>query len=161
MARKAITKSYTSTVKDAYDGAISDIEMLAEEMRSWADNMSGTNLENSSKYETVEEAANTLEGVAQEDVPPAISEISVTYTTTQFSRRHLSRATRLSHAVAALEGVIAAAQVWIEEREKLTQEPGDEVEGFEEAREEVTAFIDTVQQTIDEVEGVEFPGMYG
>jgi DNA repair exonuclease SbcCD ATPase subunit len=41
----------------------SGLEELTEEMTSWRDNMSGTALENTSKYSEVEEAASTLEGI--------------------------------------------------------------------------------------------------
>ncbi len=41
----------------------SEVESLAEEMRSWADNMSGTSLESTSKYEEIDEAASSLENI--------------------------------------------------------------------------------------------------
>ena len=43
------------------DDAISELEALHGEMQDWADNMSGTNLENTEKYQRVEEAASQLE----------------------------------------------------------------------------------------------------
>lgn len=44
----------------------SDLDNLKDEMDNWRDNMSGTNLENSQRYQDVEEAADTLDNV---DVP--------------------------------------------------------------------------------------------
>jgi hypothetical protein len=41
----------------------SEIESLKEEIESWHDNMRGTNLENSSKYEVLEECLNSLADV--------------------------------------------------------------------------------------------------
>ena len=43
------------------DDAISELEELQGEMQDWADNMSGTNLENTEKYQRVEETASLLE----------------------------------------------------------------------------------------------------
>jgi len=42
------------------EGGMGEIEVLADEMESWRDNMQGTNLENTDKYSRVEEAADTL-----------------------------------------------------------------------------------------------------
>ena len=39
---------------------LSEVETLADEMESWRDNMSGTNLENTEKYQSVEECADIL-----------------------------------------------------------------------------------------------------
>ncbi|MCJ7816693.1 MAG: hypothetical protein MUP55_02440, partial [Candidatus Aenigmarchaeota archaeon] len=43
-----------------------EIESLAEEMGSWRDNMQGTNLEMTSKYEAVSDAADTLENAVSD-----------------------------------------------------------------------------------------------
>ena len=42
---------------------MSDLESLADEIRSWADNMGGTGLENTGKYSEVEECAEALESI--------------------------------------------------------------------------------------------------
>lgn len=41
-----------------------EIQNLADEMRSWSDNVQGTNLENSDKMQTVSETADTMESAA-------------------------------------------------------------------------------------------------
>ena len=56
---KSIKKGYDEIPEPNF----SEIGSLAEEMRSWADGMSGTNLENSQKYSDVDECASTLEGL--------------------------------------------------------------------------------------------------
>jgi hypothetical protein len=43
-----------------------EIEALKDEMCSWRDNMEGTNLENTSKYEEVSECADALEDIEAE-----------------------------------------------------------------------------------------------
>ncbi len=56
--RKAISEEFSKA-----EDAKSEIEGLGEEMRSWSDGMSGTNLENSQKYQDVTDAADTIEGI--------------------------------------------------------------------------------------------------
>ena len=63
---------------------VGEIDNLADEMRSWADGMSGTNLENSDKYSRIEEAADTLESIDHDissiedadDIQTAIDELT-------------------------------------------------------------------------------------
>lgn len=43
-----------------------ELEALAEEIGSWRDNMSGTSLENTGKFEQVSDAASTLEDIDTE-----------------------------------------------------------------------------------------------
>lgn len=52
---------------------LSIVEMLAEEMGSWRDNMEGTNLEQTQKFEDVSTAAETLEA-AKDAIKDAIEE---------------------------------------------------------------------------------------
>jgi hypothetical protein len=52
----------------------SEVESLAEEMRTWADNLEGGNLGSTSKCEEVSECADELEGVEVPDVPSAPGE---------------------------------------------------------------------------------------
>jgi len=49
------------TVDDGLD--TSEIEGLRDEMQEWVDNMGGTALENTSRYQMAEEAVNTLSRV--------------------------------------------------------------------------------------------------
>lgn len=55
---------------------LGEVESLAEELRSWADNMSGagTGLENTDKYQRLDEAAGTLES-AKESIESEVSNL--------------------------------------------------------------------------------------
>lgn len=65
--RRAAFDALVSKAKTALEHVGSDqVQELTDEMGSWRDNMQGTNLENTSKYTTVEEAAAALEDVTQE-----------------------------------------------------------------------------------------------
>lgn len=52
---------------------LEEIQSLQEEMQDWYDNMSGTNLESTEKYETVGECADSLQTTA-DDLESTVSE---------------------------------------------------------------------------------------
>lgn len=91
-------KDEAQAVLDSLD--FSELECLTEEMTSWRDNMGNTGLVNTSKYEEVDEAASTLEGID-----------------------------------ASVDGCI-------------------------DTPEDIESLIDELNQKADELEGVNFPGMY-
>jgi hypothetical protein len=56
--------------------SLEDVESLRDELESWRDGMSGTNLENTEKYSMLEEAISALESVETEfDEVGAVDEI--------------------------------------------------------------------------------------
>jgi len=140
----------TESVESAFEAGKSDIEGLAEEMSSWRDNMSGTSLENTEKYQTVEEAANTLENAQnsldQIEIPEKMLEEKVTFN--EVRKKGYPRWVRLSNATAALQAVA-----------DLLHEKG-EADNASEEEQAMTDAADKIQAAIDEVEGVDFPGMF-
>lgn len=72
-ARDGIAQRVAKVFSDA-DDAASEATSLGEEMRSWADGMSGTNLENTSKFQEVEEAADTVENLDLDFEEPEFGE---------------------------------------------------------------------------------------
>jgi methyl-accepting chemotaxis protein len=93
--------------KQALESVGSDeIEALQEEMESWRDNMSGTNLETTSKYERVDEAASSLEDIASTvgdlDAAPEPEEGE---SVEDYHSRLLEIADELENATSDLEGV--------------------------------------------------------
>jgi hypothetical protein len=144
MAYKSVKLKATigSIVADAY----SDIETLAEEMREQVDNMEGTPAENLPKFEVVSEAADTLENVnTTPDVPSHIEarEIEYFYSVNKNKRQGPSRVVRLSNACEALRQIIEHLDTEGEKDDALRD------------------FSSELQDTIDNVEGVEFPSFRG
>jgi iron only hydrogenase large subunit-like protein len=149
------------TVEQGLD--ISDIESLRDEMTEWRDNMDGTGLENTSKYEAVSEAADQLDNVDSitfDDLDSALEEAGIQeevkalkYTTTQFvprsKRQSTSRAYRLSNAVAIVTGALDAIETYLNE-----QEDQDKVS-------DIQTEVDNLRGLIEEMDSVEFPGMFG
>ena len=160
--------------KFTVDGGLdtTEIESLRDEMQEWVDNMGGTALENTSRYQMAEEAVSQLDRVDEvnfEDIWDAVSrtecltsltedlknlEYEVGVFKVKSRRRSPSRAYRLSNAISAISGAIECLREFLETHE------GDQPHESDKIREVRTA-IDEVESTVQEFENVEFPGMYG
>jgi len=146
MAKRKFT-NHTATIADALSDAIGELTSLAEEAREVCDNMPES-LQQSSRYEALDNAASELEGIQEPDVPDALGAVEVKYSqeAPRSARRGLSRNSRVANAVAQLEAV------W----EKL-----DEMCTADENNEEADGLRSDVDDIKGTAEGVEFPGMYG
>lgn len=142
----------TETTMTAVSDACSSLEELGSECRELVDNAS-ENLQQTSRIQTFEETAGTLEGISEPDVPECISELPITYSEQVSTRkgRGESRSVRCSNAVSVLQAAESAAQEWYD----------DEANAEHEDRDDVDAFITELQNIIGDAEGCEFPGMYG
>ena len=149
------------TVGDGLD--ITEIEDLRDEMQGWVDNMSGTALENTSRYQMASDAADQLSRVDDiqfDEIWDAVNaaegltedlknlEYEVGIFKVKSRRQYPSRAYRLSNTISIINGAIERL------REFLEPYGEDEVE-------EVRRTIDEVESVVQELDGVEFPGMYG
>ena len=155
------------TVEDALD--VTEITDLQQEMQDWADNMSGTALENTSKYEMVNEAVSQLDavdsinfdgiwdaipddGLVSAEELKAIKFTSNLYTP-KSRKQHPSRAYRLSNAITHITDALQEMRDYIED--KLDgKDPIDDIKGILDA-------IDEVESSVQELDNVDFPGMFG
>lgn len=88
--------------------AVSEYESLAEELRSWASNMEGSNLEGGEKYQALDEAASTLENVSMpepDEWPHSEAKITWHESVPRRKKRSPSRAVRVDNARARVEAV--------------------------------------------------------
>lgn len=132
-------------VIDAFNEAQGEVESLAEEMRSWFDNMP-ENLQGGDKGGMVDEAANTLEGIDMNiDLPASVHEVEITERLVGRQRRRPSRGSRRDRIAGLIDSIV----------EVLRNGPEDAPD--HEEREDAAEMLDTAK---DELEGVEFPGMY-
>jgi len=119
------------TIHQIISDAMAEIEMVKEELQDWLDGMP-ENLQQSMKAEELQEAIDGLESVIEPEVPEALAETRVRWTTRKVS----SRNGRLAEVINMLEAVVEAI------------------------REEYNEFKSEVEEMIDNLEGVECPGMY-
>ena len=150
------------TVDEGLD--TSEIESLRDEMQGWIDNMGGTALENTSRYQTASDAVDTLDRVDDirfDDIWDAVRntksltvdglkalEYEVVTFKVRSRRQYPSRTHRLSNSVSIINGALECL------REFLERWSDDEVG-------EIRAAIDEVESIVSDLDGVEFPGMYG
>ena len=149
------------TVGEGLD--ITEIGDLRDEMQGWVDNMSGTSLENTGRYQMASDAANILSRVDDiqfDEIWDAVNaaecltedlknlEYEVGIFKVKSKRQYPSRAYRLSNAISAINGAIERLRDFLEPYGE------DEVD-------EVRRVIDEVESVVQELDGVEFPGMYG
>jgi len=140
-------------LSDAVSNGYSELESLAEEMREWSDNME-EKLSHTEKYERVSECAETLEGFQEPDVPEFAQEQMLSVMQFQPGRRGLPRRVRRDNAV----NYLTVAKECAEEMKTEREGKGDY---FEAQCEELDELIGELEQTIDDAEAVEFPGMFG
>lgn len=175
-------------IADAVEGGLSDLQELADEMRTWADNMEGTGLENTQKYYDVSEVADALEGIADcIDIPEAYAgvEIEVSIAAKRGQPRWLRRDNALACLQAAHDYLSDAADNLRHEAQEAYYEASvsqveflgtdedqaddlraaieeyEEQGGMREAEaDELDGAISELENTISETEYVEFPGMF-
>ncbi len=145
----------------ACDEAVTEIESLASEVRDWYDNM-GENLQQSDKGSRLEEAADALESITVPDRPDGVQHISfVRYPALDTS----SRGKRASECGDLLRSSAEAVREFVEEHQKDNEDEGTVDLGGEAGEvtfnwSELESFADECEEAADEVDGVEFPGMY-
>jgi chromosome segregation ATPase len=185
MSSKYKSKTEEFAVADALSIANQEIADLADEMRTWADNLEGGNLGHTDKAQRVAEAADSLEGIEQQEDLHEEAEsarCTVTIQVVRSARYSPSRAVRAANAAAMLQAAAGAIQDRISELEELKREHelkheepqegatadgpeaeacADEIARIEDAISELESQADSIEQAASELEGIEFPGMFG
>jgi hypothetical protein len=126
-----------TTVGELITDAFAVLEELKDEINDMLSNIEGTNLENTTRNQTLRETADGLESLSDApDVPSELADIRVAYEYANGKKRP-SRAARAGEAIRMLQVCTAV----LEDKDAgLAQE---------------------LENTIDEAECLEFPGMYG
>lgn len=156
-ARKPTFTRHKVTIADAISYAYGEWEGLAEECQEIVDNAAGTNLENSSRNQTLGETADTLTNLQEPDVPDTFGALEVEYDESLPKRagRGLSRASRNDNACNAIQAVVEKLE------ELIFNWNAEDTEASKTLAEDGQALLDEIENAKSEAEGVEFPGMYG
>lgn len=161
MSKSYKTVTRTSTVASAVPDAIAEIEELASEMQEAYDNMTGGGMsDNHPKVELVSNARDALEGKEAPDIPEILEDIPVTYTEQipKDKRHKIARWARLANACSALQACVEAVAEAPSDNGLEGPAAAHYVEELEEAKSSLTSELEDI---ISEVEGVEFPTMFG
>ena len=151
----------TFTVEEGLD--LSEVESLRDEMQEWVDNMGGTALENTSRYQMASDAVDTLDNVDSIDFKEIWNEVKLgedldedtlkglRYECTLFKvksrRQSPSRAYRLSNVLSVANGAIECLRSYLEPY-------GERADG-------VRSVLDDIESSLQDFDSVEFPTMYG
>jgi adenylate kinase family enzyme len=171
-------KSFNGTFETALS-TLSELEELANECREIVDNAS-EGLSQTQRIQTLGETADALESVETSvDIPDSLTDEVVDWTEQEPQRRNrgLSRASRRDNAIAGAQAVAERCREIENEDDPDEPEQGaDETDEAFQARmaeyeeedkqladkkSDATALADELENLIGEVEGLEFPGMYG
>lgn len=137
---------------DAIGEVMSVCEELAQEMHEWSDNMPDSK-QGSSKQDEVDACADTLDNVVGDDPcdettdQTFLNEIKVSIQDPILGRRPRSRATRLGDGTDILQQVIEALVA------HKTENSDQEITANE--------LKDKLEEIESELQGVDFPGMFG
>ena len=125
-----------------------EVAALAEEMGEWRDNLQGTALTNTEKYEQVEESAQQLESVdytlSHLQLPVEVGDREITYYWIHPYGRHIGRSWRAEGVEVALEAIVELLEQVLTTGESA----------------EARAVRSELLDCIEAISGVEFPGMY-
>jgi len=139
---------YTDTATSIISGAYSDIIDLCEELSSWRDNIQGTGLENTDRYNTLDDAVSTLENISEPTIPEWFNNFKILRLPNL--ERHRSRTTRASNAKADIDAVVEEVSQILDIDNKIPKEMKDEIQEC----------LNQIENDFNEVENVEFPSMY-
>lgn len=140
-----LRQMYEVSVSSLIENAYSAIEELKDECQEIVDNAAGTNFETTSRIEGLQEAADELDQVDAVEAAECLDEVKVVRLPSQSHRT--GRGHRLGEALGDLELACVAVEKF------LAEHP--------EHREDIGPIVAEMRGHIDNVESVEFPGMYG
>lgn len=152
---------------DAIGEVMSECETLAEEMQSWADNMP-ENKQGGDKHGEVEAAAETLNEAVSDDPSGAedaswLNEIKITIQDPTPRRQSYSRSARLGQASTILQAVIEQLEEYDADHDADGNkiEPPLDAKTVSEREDTAKEWKDKLEEIDGNLQGVEFPGMFG
>jgi hypothetical protein len=178
------TATHHGTVGEVIDDAYNAIQELGGEFREIVDNAS-ENLQNTDLNQTRAATADACESLDQPEARSTIlSELDVTYVEdlgkVYRGRQQQSRACRANNIAGMFRAAADAVSEWISnnpddvpeyDEDKSEDEQSDEYKAwlakgfdkddYEVAREEADDLADSLNSVADEIEGMEWPGMFG
>lgn len=147
-------KRFTKTADELMGEAYGEIESLADEMRSWYDNLTDT-LQQNDRGTHVGEVADALEAISAQDPTELMSCVEVYHLPCLDSS---SRSKRAAEAASLLQDVAEACHNYVSEnRTKAESESSYEDSDYD----ELDSIADQCENDAQEVEQIEFVTMYG
>ncbi len=136
-------QKFEESLEEAISSAVNHLSELGGECEEVVSD-APPGISETQRIQTLSDTADTLTGLSEPEVPPALADIKISYTIT--GKQNLSRWEQACVATSILDACTEALDVIPEtdERYQVAQTLSGELQGIN-----------------DEVEGCEFPGMYG
>lgn len=153
-------EKFTTSVNTLVIDAFGEAEILGDEMQSWYDNLS-EGLQQTDKANSVQEAADAMQGRTLPDLPDITEHIKTVYLP---SKNVTSRGDRAAELAAQLHRAAEVIESWLDDQQFDEDGNGKiTIDGKEYAfeKEELETLASECEDAAQEFEGVEFPGMYG
>jgi hypothetical protein len=163
---------YTTTLASLVDEARGEAESLRDECQEWYDNLPEA-FQQGDKGSQLEEAVSNLENISVDDLATELGEMSVVYLPSLECDSRRDRASEAACKFRAVAEELRELATKIEEQQNAEDDEEDNEEaGEEEADEdeeekklegdpvEINQIADDLENAADELDNVEFPGMY-
>lgn len=159
MARTKKMLDHENTLEGMVADALSEAQSLRDEIADWRDNMESNNMEHLPKYEQVSECVDNLEQFCDNEpqvpsvFPPGLAD-KIKWQT--IAKRRMSRADRLGDAHFTLQLVSEHVQEYMDAHEAVDDPVWEAAprEGWEQ-------FVSDIDEIMNDMDSVEFPGMFG
>ena len=147
-------ESRQEKITDCIPNAYAEIEMLYDEMGKWQDNMTGTNLEMTEKYQIIDALVFDLSLIEEpyfSDLPDKVLNHTIFFfeRLSYNKKRGPARQMRLYNALARLKAVKSVFDKW------------EYNETLENDLEKVIEVGNLISETIEDLKDIKFPGMFG
>ena len=147
---------FRTTVDALICDAFSEIESLADEMRSWFDNLS-EGLQSADRGQRVEQAADALESLSQPDMTELVDKIQAVFLP---ELKATSRTARATEAADMLRTASQKLTDWMDDLEENQESVTIDGVEYKFDLSDIESIRDDAEEAANELEGVEFPGMY-
>jgi hypothetical protein len=146
------TERFTVSVRTLIEDANAEVEELKDEMRTWYDNLT-EGLQNTDRGQRVDESANSLENITTPEIDDRILSLVLDNITTYYLTplKVGSRADRAIDAASKYRAAKEAIEDWMEEHKpkKLSVD-----------WDSLKSLADECDGPADDLEDIDFPGMY-
>jgi len=163
----------TTDTIDNILGCYADIDELKDEMEEWRDNMPGS-LQSSDKYSMIDSAASALdtelehacdelrkllEQIPRDENELRLLDLKLTYWEQKMYKGYaMPRWVRLNNPMTALT---AMAEKIEEHKDSIVKDLVGAGKNEEEVKSEISEYLSTIDSALSDLQGVEFPGMFG
>lgn len=149
--KEFLDKRFAISVSEALSSACSEVDCLKDELQDWFDNLP-EQFQSGDKGSQLEEAISQMDNITEPDIPECLNDVNFVHIP---SINPSSRSSRCFEVISLLESTAQTINDFLEglEDKEASDENKENIDSTAELR-------DTVEEMINDLQSVEFPGMY-